>query len=174
MLIGLQLDCLLCPRCLWAVYGPKMLRFVGRQWSAWRSRMNEMISWDHFLTMGPYVNLTHIKWYNFYHISPHGKFWIIEVCPQMYPSLHIYHSQFVIWRVVAKVVSFYVVLTLLVRFAHTRGYSWDWNKQDWKDLLKFFDWDITKPTLVPIRQSFFIHKSINSLTIIVQIIGVPI
>ena len=41
-------------------------------------------------------------------------------------------------------------------------------------LLKFFDWDITKPTLVPIRQSFFIHKSITSLTIIVQIIGVPI
>ena len=50
----------------------------------------------------------------------------------------------------------------------------DWDMLGTIPFAKFFDWDITKPTLVPTRQSFFIYKSINSLNIIVQIIGVPI
>ena len=147
--------------------------------------------------MGPHVNLIHsnrsasshkltITYLLFItrHVVSYSKSYVILCGPCITREIRTYKRQVII-KVPTKFGrgSFLIVVLCWV-LLQARGQSLGPDpkvlcKPDW-DMLgpipftKFFDWDITKPTLVPIRQSFFIHKSINSLTIIVQIIGVPI
>ena len=120
-------------------------------------------------------------------MASYGKSCVILCCPSITHEIRTY-KRLVIIKVPTKFGrgSFRIeVLRWVLLQARGQSLGPDTRvpcKPDWdmlgpmiqSPLLKFFDYDITKPTLVPIRQSFFIHKSINSLTIIVQIIGVPI